>query len=119
MNTHDTDDRTSVSTGGAGGTPGSKEGRSRAASFVSDEDMEGRLSAHRYILSHLLTKLVEEPAEMQSMLRWLDERASQNDSEEDPGSVIVQGFAEQRARADEFDRFSKEVKRLLESNDRS
>lgn len=85
---------------------------------MSDDEVEGRLSAHRYILSHLLAKLSTDPEKQKVLLNWLDERASVNDGEEDPGSVIVQGFAEQQARADEFKIISEGVRRLVEMGSR-
>jgi hypothetical protein len=83
-----------------------------------DEEVEGRLSAHRYILSHLLKKLSTDPGDRKALLDWLGERASVNDGEEDPGAVIVQGFAEQQARADEFKIISEDVRRLIELDNR-
>lgn len=81
---------------------------------MNEEEVEGRLSAHRYILSHLLAKLSTDPAERKVLVDWLNERASVNDGEEDPGAVIVQGYAEQQARADEFSIISEDVRRLLD-----
>ena len=81
---------------------------------MNEEEVEGRLSAHRYILAHLLAKHSTDPAERKVLLDWLDERASVNDGEEDPGAVIVQGYAEQQARADEFRIISDDVRRLVE-----
>lgn len=83
-------------------------------SEMSDEEVEGRLSAHRYILSHLLAKHATEPVQQKELLAWLDERANVNDCQEDPGAVIVQGFAEQQARADEFRIISEGVRSLVE-----
>ena len=92
--------------------------RSTQVAQMSDDEVEGRLSAHRYILSHLLAKLSTDPGERKVLLDWLDERASVNDGEEDPGAVIVQGFAEQQARADEFQIISEDVRRLVEVDSR-
>lgn len=80
---------------------------------MNEEEVEGRLSAHRYILSHLLARLSNEPDKQKILVDWLDERASVNDGEEDPGAVIVQGFAEQQARADEFKLISEDVRKLV------
>ena len=85
---------------------------------MNEEEVEGRLSAHRYILSHLLAKLHTDPGERKILLNWLEERASVNDGEEDPGAVIVQGYAEQQARADEFKIISEDVRRLVEADRR-
>lgn len=85
---------------------------------MSDDEVEGRLSAHRYILSQLLAKLFTDPGKRKVLLDWLDERASVNDGEEDPGAVIVQGYAEQQARADEFKIISEDVRRLVELDNR-
>ena len=92
--------------------------RTKQVAQMSDDEVEGRLSAHRYLLSHLLAKLATDPGEQKILLRWLDERASVNDNEEDPGAVIVEGFAEQQARADEFDIISKDVRSLVELDSR-
>lgn len=81
---------------------------------MNEEEVEGRLSAHRYILSHLLAKLTTDPEERKVLVDWLEERGSVNDGEEDPGAVIVQGYAEQQARADEFRIISEDVRRLVE-----
>ncbi len=80
---------------------------------MNEEEVEGRLSAHRYILSHLLAKLSIDPEERKVLVDWLEERAAVNDGEEDPGAVIVQGYAEQQARADEFRIISEDVRRLV------
>ncbi len=86
---------------------------SMQVTHMNEDEVEGRLSAHRYILSYLLTKLVTDPGDRKVLLDWLDERASVNDGEEDPGSVIVQGYAEQQARADEFKMISEDVRRRV------
>ncbi|MGQ7843758.1 hypothetical protein ACUNV4_04735 [Granulosicoccus sp. 3-233] len=83
---------------------------------MNEEEVEGRLSAHRYILSHLLAKLSPEPGQQKGLIDWLDERASVNDGEEDPGAVIVQGYAEQQARADEFRIIAEDLRRLTTQN---
>ncbi len=88
--------------------------RPKQVTQMNEEEVEGRLSAHRYILSHLLAKLSTDPGKQKVLLGWLDERASVNDGEEDPGAVIVEGYAEQQARADEFMIISEEVRRLVE-----
>jgi len=87
--------------------------RPRQVTQMNEEEVEGRLSAHRYILSHLLARLSSEPEKQKVLIDWLDERASVNDGEEDPGAVIVQGYAEQQARADEFKIISDDVRRLV------
>ena len=88
--------------------------RPRQVTQMNEEEVEGRLSAHRYILSHLLTKLSTDPGERKVLIDWLEERAAVNDGEEDPGAVIVQGYAEQQARADEFRINSEDVRRLVD-----
>lgn len=85
---------------------------------MSEEEVQGRLSAHRYILSHLLAKLSADSGEKKVLLDWIDERASVNDGEEDPGAVIVQGYAEQQARADEFKSISDDVRQLMKRDSR-
>ena len=85
---------------------------------MNEDEVEGRLSAHRYLLSHLLAKLSTDPGDRKVLFDWLDERASVNDGEEDPGAVIVQGYAEQQARADEFKIISEDVRRLVELESR-
>ena len=92
--------------------------RSMQVTHMNEDEMEGRLSAHRYILSYLLKKLATDPGDRKVLLDWLDERASVNDGEEDPGAVIVQGYAEQQARADEFKMISEAVRRLVELDSR-
>ena len=92
--------------------------RSMQVAQMNEDEVEGRLSAHRYILSHLLAKLSTDPGDRKVLLDWLGERASVNDGEEDPGSVIVQGYAEQQARADEFEMISEDVRRLFELDSR-
>ena len=94
--------------------PDSTGDRPTQVTQMNEEEVEGRLSAHRYILSHLLAKLSTDPGDRKVLLDWLDERASVNDGEEDPGAVIVQGYAEQQARADEFKIISEDVRRLVE-----
>lgn len=88
--------------------------RPRQVTQMNEEEVEGRLSAHRYILSHLLARLSTDPGERKVLVDWLEERAAVNDGEEDPGAVIVQGYAEQQARADEFRIISEDVRRLVE-----
>ncbi|ASJ70645.1 hypothetical protein [Granulosicoccus antarcticus] len=90
------------------------DNRPRQVTQMNEEEVEGRLSAHRYILSHLLARLSTDPGEQKALLGWLNERASVNDGEEDPGAVIVQGYAEQQARADEFNIISEELRKLVE-----
>jgi hypothetical protein len=85
---------------------------------MSEDEVEGRLSAHRYILSHLLAKLATDPGKRKVLLDWLDERASVHDNEEDPGSVIMAGYAEQQARADEFRMILEDVRRLADLDSR-
>ncbi len=53
--------------------------RSSQVAQMSDDEVEGRLSAHRYILSHLLAKLSTDSGDRKVLLDWLDERASVND----------------------------------------
>lgn len=88
--------------------------RPRQVTQMNEEEVEGRLSAHRYILSHLLARLSTDSGERKVLVDWLEERAAVNDGEEDPGAVIVQGYAEQQARADEFRIISEDVRRLVE-----
>lgn len=88
--------------------------RPKQVTQMNEEEVEGRLSAHRYILSHLLAKLSTDPGKQKGLIDWLDERASVNDGEEDPGAVIVQGYAEQQARADEFRIIAEDLRRLTE-----
>ena len=88
--------------------------RPRQVTQMNEEEVEGRLSAHRYLLSHLLAKLSTDPGERKVLVDWLEERAAVNDGEEDPGAIIRQGYAEQQARADEFRIISEDVRRLVE-----
>ena len=90
--------------------------RPKPVTQMNEEEVEGRLSAHRYILSHLLAKHSSGPEERKVLIDWLDERATVNDGEEDPGAVIVQGYAEQQARADEFRILAEDVRNLLEKD---
>ncbi len=90
--------------------------RPKPVTQMNEEEVEGRLSAHRYILSHLLARQASSPEDGKGLIDWLDERASVNDGEEDPGAVIVQGYAEQQARADEFRIIGEDVRRLLDKD---
>ncbi|NND71119.1 MAG: hypothetical protein HKN43_06040 [Rhodothermales bacterium] len=81
---------------------------------MSGDELEGHLSAHRDLLSHLLAKLAADPETRKVLLNWLDERANVKDTAEDPGAVTKEGFTEQQARADEFRIISQDVRRLTE-----
>ncbi len=56
--------------------PDSTGDRPTQVTQMNEEEVEGRLSAHRYILSHLLAKLSTDPGDRKVLLDWLDERAS-------------------------------------------
>lgn len=81
---------------------------------MSDHELEGRLGAHRYLLARLLAQLATDSGQRKALFDWLDERASISDHQEDPGAVIVAGFVEQQARADEFKIISDAVRRQVE-----
>jgi hypothetical protein len=74
--------------------------------------LEGRLLAHRLVLSALLRLLPE--ARRGELLVWLEERALYQDGQEDPGAVPGTGLELELARADEF----RMLKQLLESSGR-
>ena len=71
--------------------------------------LEGRLLAHRLVLSELLRLLPE--ARHGDLLTWLEERAIYQDGQEDPGAVPGSGLELELARADEF----RMLKQRLES----
>ena len=80
---------------------------------TSRQEVEGRLAAHRELLVKLLSLLATDARTRALLLDWLDERAQVNDNQEDPGAVIVQAFAEQQARADEFEFVARSLRRLV------
>jgi len=82
--------------------------------IVGDNEIEGRLSAHRDIVTKLLSLLASDAAYQAILFEWLDERIRVQDHQEDPGAVILEAFAEQQARADEFKLISDDVRRLVE-----
>jgi hypothetical protein len=74
--------------------------------------LEGRLLAHRLVLSQLLRHL---PGDRYGdLLAWLEERAIYQDGQEDPGAVPGTGLELELARADEF----RMLKQLLDSTRR-
>lgn len=80
---------------------------------MSDE-AEGRLSAHRDILTKLLALLAMDAGKRDVLLEWLDERVTAQDHQEDPGAVIQEAFAEQQARAGEFRIIADDLRMLVE-----
>ena len=78
---------------------------------TSCRELEGRLGAHRELLTKLLSLLATDAGTRAMLFDWLDERTQANDDQEDPGAVIVQAFAEQQARADEFEIVARSLRR--------
>jgi hypothetical protein len=74
--------------------------------------LEGRLLAHRLLLSELMRLLPDGGRD--DLLVWLEDRSDYRDGQEDPGAVPDAGLQLELARADEF----RLLKRLLESSDR-
>lgn len=81
---------------------------------MSEDEAEGRLSAHRDILTKMLSLLAEDEEKRAVLYEWLDERRRVKDHQEDPGAVIQEGFAEQQARAEEFRIISDNLRRLID-----
>ena len=79
-----------------------------------NNEIQGRLSAHRDIVTKLLSLLASDAAYRGILFEWLDDRIRVKDHQEDPGAVILEAFAEQQARADEFKLISDDVRRLVE-----
>jgi len=66
---------------------------------IQDKEIEGILSAHRELLTRLLSARFEEDAGFQSRL---EQEAEVHDGEEDPGAIPTSDFAVQEARAREI-----------------
>lgn len=71
-------------------------------SDTSPDALEGRLLAHRRILSRLIAALPEE--DRTPLLDWMSAREVMRDGQEDPGAVPAEGSALELAMADEFSR---------------
>ncbi|MFB9171769.1 hypothetical protein ACFFVJ_02080 [Roseibium salinum] len=81
---------------------------------MSEDEAEGRLTAHRDILTKVLFLLAKDEEKRAVLYEWLDERRRVKDHQEDPGAVIQEGFAEQQARAEEFRIISDNLRRLVD-----
>ncbi|WP_378948695.1 hypothetical protein [Paracoccus sp. R86501] len=64
--------------------------------------IEGRMLAHRRILSRLIASLPEQ--DRTQLLDWISNREVMRDGQEDPGAVPAEGSALELAMADEFSR---------------
>ena len=64
--------------------------------------LEGRILAHRRILSRLIAALPEQ--DRAPLLDWMSAREVMRDGQEDPGAVPTEGSALELAMADEFSR---------------
>lgn len=85
---------------------------------MSEEEAEGRLSAHRAVLTKILSLFAEDEDKRAVLYEWLSERRRVKDHQEDPGAVIQEGFAEQQARAEEFRIISDNLRTLVDVNSR-
>lgn len=62
--------------------------------------LEGRLLAHRRLLSRLMALLPDR--DRRALLTWMDGREVMHDGQEDPGAVPAEGLALSMGMADEF-----------------
>ena len=69
---------------------------------LSNQELEGRLNAHRELMIDLLAAFMGGQNRMDEFLRRLSEDASFKDHEEDPGIVPSEGIAIQNAAASEI-----------------
>ena len=83
---------------------------------MEQDDLEGRLLAHRRILQLIVGALAGTPAggRIQSLLR---ERSTLQDGQEDPGAVETAGMGIELALAEEFRRISDAVPSFGEASD--
>lgn len=75
--------------------------------------LEGRLLAHRRLLSRLIALLAD--GDRRALRDWMDGREVMFDGQEDPGAVPAEGLALSMGMADEF-RFIAEMVDALPPN---
>ncbi|SDH17124.1 hypothetical protein [Pelagibacterium luteolum] len=64
---------------------------------LSATDLEGRLTAHRQILTWLLGRIVVSPDDLKDLKAELDVKLPPPDHQEDPGAIPTIGHAVQTA----------------------
>lgn len=81
------------------------------------EEVEGRLSAQRYVLQWLLSRTNAEPAELRQLMAALEDNYPPLDHQEDPGAVPTNAFGALAAYTVELRLLLEPVKARLEHDD--
>ncbi len=85
----------------------------------SPEEIEGRLAAQRRVLQWLLLRAARKPADLEDLLKALDETYPPPDHQEDPGAVPTRAFGILAASTAELRLLLDPVKQVLAERDRA